>query len=97
MMKLLRIIGFLEGISFLVLLLFSMPMKYMMDQPQYIYPVGMAHGVLFMAYVILVVLNWQRDKWSVQDGIIAVCCSVIPAGTFYADFKIFKKYGGQPQ
>jgi len=97
MMKLLRIVGLFEGISFLVLLLFSMPMKYLMDEPQYIYPVGMAHGVLFMGYILLVGFNWQQDKWSLQDGIAALCCSVIPAGTFWADAKIFKKYESKPQ
>lgn len=97
MMKLLRLVGLLEGLSFLALLFFSMPMKYLMNEPQYIYPVGMAHGVLFMGYILLVGFHWLQDKWTFRDGLAAMLCSVIPAGTFWADAKIFKKYEEQPQ
>ena len=47
----LRVIGLLEGISFLVLLGVAMPLKYVWDEPQAVRGVGMAHGVLFLAYV----------------------------------------------
>ena len=40
-----------EGISFLVLLFVAMPLKYIWDDPSWVRIVGMAHGVLFVAYI----------------------------------------------
>ena len=44
----LRVIGFWEGVSFLVLLLIAMPLKYIAGNPEPVSIVGMAHGVLFL-------------------------------------------------
>lgn len=52
--------------------------------------VGMAHGVLFIAYVILVVLAKVYLNWSNKLTIIAFIASFIPFGTFYVDAKYFK-------
>ena len=46
-----RIIGILEGLSYIALMFIAMPMKYMGDNPSLIYPIGMAHGALFVAFV----------------------------------------------
>ena len=44
----LRIIGLIEGVSFLVLLGIAMPLKYLAGMPRAVSAVGMAHGVLFI-------------------------------------------------
>ena len=43
----LRVVGFWEGISFLVLLGIAMPLKYLAGWPDAVRVVGMAHGVFF--------------------------------------------------
>jgi integral membrane protein len=43
----LRIIGFIEGVSFLILLLIAMPLKYYFDLPMAVKITGWIHGVLF--------------------------------------------------
>jgi hypothetical protein len=40
----LRVIGFVEGVSFLVLLGAAMPLKYLADMPLAVKIVGSAHG-----------------------------------------------------
>ncbi|WP_317048755.1 DUF3817 domain-containing protein [Hymenobacter sediminis] len=60
----LRVVGFLEGISFLVLLGIAMPLKYLLGQPEAVRIVGMAHGVLFVAYVLLVLQVSLERSWS---------------------------------
>ena len=87
----LRIIAILEGISYLLLGL-TMPLKYMLDMPKPNYIVGMAHGVLFMAYVLLVLVVGRKFKWDLTIMFWAFIASLIPFGTFVADAKIFKKY-----
>jgi integral membrane protein len=52
----LRVVGFLEGISFLLLLFIAMPMKYIFDNPILVKYVGMGHGVLFILFFFVIEL-----------------------------------------
>ncbi|MDB5274849.1 MAG: hypothetical protein JWO58_3216 [Chitinophagaceae bacterium] len=87
----LRIIGFMEGLSFLVLLCIAMPLKYFAGRPEAVRHVGMSHGVLFILYLLLVGIVCLKQKWSLKEIIIAVIASFIPLGTFYAEKTIFYK------
>jgi integral membrane protein len=86
----LRLVAFLEGLSFLVLLLIAMPLKYWADMPQMVKVTGMFHGILFVAYVIFVLEVKLVHKWANKKTFGALVASVIPFGTFYADAKWFK-------
>jgi integral membrane protein len=87
----LRIMAFFEGISFLVLLGIAMPLKYMMDQPQAVRVVGMAHGVLFIGYCWLLFIVATEYKWSLRKSLLAFVASLVPFGTFWADVKLFRE------
>ncbi|WP_181956082.1 DUF3817 domain-containing protein [Dyadobacter psychrotolerans] len=87
----LRIVAVLEGISFLVLLGIAMPLKYMAGIPQAVRIVGMAHGVLFVLYVLLLLQVAIERSWSWKKSILAFIASFIPFGTFYADAKWFRE------
>ena len=89
----LRIVGFLEGVSFLVLLGIAMPLKYYWEMPGAVRIVGMAHGVLFILYIIYVLLVHLRQKWPFKILSVAILASFVPLGTFYADARIFRKAG----
>jgi len=41
-----RVVSFLEGTSYLLLLFVAVPIKYWMDDPQYVKLLGMPHGLL---------------------------------------------------
>jgi integral membrane protein len=83
--KNLRIIGISEGISFLVLLLIAMPMKYMMDIPEAVKFTGWVHGVLFIAYVAAVFLSIRAMRWNWFSVLVALGASLLPFGTFVLD------------
>lgn len=80
-----RRIGIAEGISFLVLLLIAMPLKYYFDLPIAVKIVGWAHGVLFIAYVVIVLLSVRLMKWNLIGLGVALAASLIPLGTFFLD------------
>ena len=61
-----RTVAFLEGVSFLVLLGIAMPLKYFADLPLAVRVVGMAHGLLFVVYVVLVALLLARRTWTLS-------------------------------
>lgn len=86
----LRIIGFMEGCSFLLFAL-TMPLKYFMHIKAPNQIVGMAHGFLFIAYVMLVFWVAKEKKWSFKTQFWAYLASLLPFGTFVADAKIYKK------
>ena len=87
----LRIIALLEGISLLILLGIAMPLKYLAGIPEVVRVVGMAHGVLFILYAVLLIGVAVEKSWSFKKTILAFIASVIPFGTFYADAKWFKE------
>src|SRR5689334_9151070 len=87
----LRVIGILEGISFLVLLCIAMPMKYLMDIPQAVKFVGWAHGVLFMLYIPAVFLARRAMQWSFFQFLIALAASIVPLGTFILDKQLIRR------
>lgn len=86
----LRIIGFLEGISFLLLMGIGMPLKYFADYEHATQDLGMAHGVLFIGYIITVIPVYFEQKWSIKTTFLVFLASLLPFGTFIADHKIFK-------
>lgn len=85
----LRLLAVLEGISYLGLFI-TMPLKYMLDLGTPNKIVGMAHGVLFIAYLFMVYYVNTEKKWSFATNFWAYVASLIPFGTFVADAKIFK-------
>lgn len=87
----LRIIAFVEGTSFLLILFVTMPLKYLMDMPEPNKVVGMLHGVLFILYILAVVQGKYSFNWDGKTTFWALLASVIPFGTFWADAKYFKK------
>jgi integral membrane protein len=86
----LRVIGFLEGLSFLFLLLIAMPVKYLAGEPMLVRITGMIHGLLFVGYVLKVIIVKFELNWSVKKSFLALVASVIPFGTFYADSRLFR-------
>ncbi len=88
MLKALRLTGFLEGVSYL-LLFFTMYLKYIQEMPLPNKVVGMAHGLLFVAYCGLVIYVAHEHRWDKKTAALALFASLIPFGTFVADKKIF--------
>lgn len=86
----LRLLGNIEGISYLLLLGIAMPMKYFFGFPMAVKIVGMAHGVLFIAYCLLLALQMRANKWNLLFGIYLFVATLIPFGTFVTDRKLAK-------
>jgi integral membrane protein len=86
-----RRVAVAEGISFLVLLLIAMPLKYFAGWPAGVKYVGWAHGVLFvaflaMAYEVKIALG-KNFGWYAR----AFVASVVPFGTFVLDREMKKE------
>ena len=85
-----RVVSFLEGTSYLLLLFVATPIKYLLDDPQYVKMLGMPHGLLFVAYIVLAYLIKDEMKWNGKTFGIVLLASIIPFGTFYVDKKYLR-------
>lgn len=87
----LRVIAFWEGTSFLILLLIAMPLKYVAGWPHAVRAVGMAHGVLFILYVLAALQAAHAQKWNWKRTGLVLLASVLPAGPFVVDAKLLRE------
>ena len=90
MINFFRIISFLEGISYLLLLFVAVPLKYFYGHEFLVKILGMPHGILFMLYIFLSIILKNKMNWSIRQTIEIMIGSIIPFGTFYIDYKYLK-------
>lgn len=86
-----KVVSYLEAVSFLLLLLIAMPLKYVYDLPEYVRVVGMAHGILFVMYIFGAYYLYETLNWKFKILAIFILCSILPFGPFYADKKYLPK------
>lgn len=91
-----RTVAWIEGLSYIVLLFIAMPLKYFADLPLAVRVVGMAHGVLFIAYVVLVALLLARGRFSLLRAAWALLMSIVPFGTFLLDRQLARDLAAPP-
>lgn len=84
----LRLLGLVEGTSYLVLLFIAMPLKYLADMPGAVRVVGMAHGVLFVAFCFALLHAFLEHRWSLLRGAAVFVSSLIPFGTYVMDGRL---------
>lgn len=86
-----RRIAIAEGISFLVLVLIAMPLKYLAGLPEAVKIIGWAHGILFVAFLMIAlaiknILN-KNFGWMIK----AFLASILPMGTFVLDWQMARQ------
>ncbi len=86
--NLFRMIALSEGVSFLLLLLIAMPLKYFFNMPAAVRILGMLHGVLFVAFVFFAIVLTIKLKKNIAWFLIAFASSIIPLGAFYMEKKL---------
>lgn len=84
----LRLLGFLEGISLLLLLFIAMPLKYFLQMPAMVTYVGWVHGLLFVLFMIAVFTIYLERNWPFGKLVLAFLAAFFPFGTFLFDAKL---------
>ncbi len=91
LMRILRLVSILEGVSYLVLLLVAMPLKYLFHQETAVKITGALHGGLFIALAGITLIAMLVAKLPFKAGLLLGLASIVPAGTFLAD-RLLKKH-----
>ena len=89
----LRLIGFLEGSSFLVLLGIAMPLKYLAGRPGPVHVAGLTHGIFFLLYVSAVFSAASECRWPKKTMAWLLVAALLPCGPFYTDAKLLRRAG----
>lgn len=89
MTKFFKFTAISEGISYIALLLnmiFIKPSNIVLYK-SLLFPIGMTHGILFIAYLYLAFMIKEKQKWSLKDLFFVLFGSIVPFGTFYIERK----------
>jgi integral membrane protein len=86
-------LAFWEGISFLVLVLVCMPLKYLADIPWPVRAVGSIHGALFVAYAVALAACLRTV--GLREATLAMAISFVPGGTFWLDARWRRLFGAR--
>ena len=86
--KIFKGVSILEAVSFLLLLFVAMPLKYLFNSPAMVGFVGMAHGILFISYLVGALVMYKLLNWKFATLLLVVVCSVLPFGPIYVEKKI---------
>ena len=92
MNKLFKFTAIAEGISYLALF-FNMLIIKPSNIELYktlLFPIGMAHGILFMLYVALAFLIRNNQNWNIKELFLVQLASLLPFATFYIEKKYVK-------
>jgi integral membrane protein len=92
-LRIFKIVAFTEGISY-ILFGISMPLKYVYSIPEPNFVVGLAHGLLFSLYSLLVLILFFQLKWSIAKTALVFLVSLVPFGTFIAEKRLFNDKKG---
>ncbi len=86
MLELFRKVALVEGITTLALFLVAMPLKYLADWPVLVPPVGMIHGIAFIAYVLSMIAAFAvRRDVGLAGWLRTFAAALVPFGTFIND------------
>lgn len=89
-LKRLRLVGMLEGVSYLLLLGVAMPLKYMAGRPEAVEHVGMAHGVLFLVFCVCLLMAKVLVDLPWKMAMMVFVAALLPFGPFVIDSKLAK-------
>lgn len=87
-LKRFRVISYIEGLSYLILLFIAMPIKYIAENPYPVKVIGMAHGVLFMLFVLFLYDSMRKLQWNKNFSSSLFIYSLIPFGSFIIEKKV---------
>lgn len=89
-----RMVGLSEGVSFLVLLLIAMPLKYIFNIPLAVKIFGWVHGALFVSFIYFSFEIMNTFKKNIGWLAKAFFAAIIPFGTFMFDRQLKKEEAG---
>ncbi len=86
-----RIAAWVTGVGLLVLVVVAMPLKYIFGQPELVAIVGVAHGFLYMIYIVCTLLLAERCRWKPVDALLILIAGTVPVASFVAERRVTQR------
>lgn len=83
----LRVVSIVEATSFLALLI-ATAIKYAADAPGGVQVLGPIHGLLFVAYVVLVIPVRAELRWQARTTLLALLGAILPFGGYVVERRL---------
>lgn len=74
MLSTFRFFSVLEGLSYLVILSVTLQII----PREYVFYLGMAHGILFLIYFVLSLVVSHKQEWSVVTWLLVLLAAIVP-------------------
>ena len=87
MLNTFRAISFIEGLSYLIILSVTLGLI----SREFVFPLGMAHGVLFIAYMVSSLALSNSKNWSILVWLGLFVASLIPFAFLPVEFLLKKE------
>jgi integral membrane protein len=87
-MSVLRVSVWLEGASYLVLLLVAVPLKYSYGLPMATRVAGGVHGILFLGFLVVLYQTHLEYSWTKRHTLSLLAASLIPGSVWWLDSHI---------
>jgi integral membrane protein len=85
MLGVFRKVAIVEGVTTLALFFVAMPVKYLAGDPRLVPPVGLLHGMAFLAYLGVMAVALPGRGFSASEWVRTIAASFVPFGTFLND------------
>jgi integral membrane protein len=85
MLRIFRLIALIEGVTTIALFLVAMPLKYWDGNDALIFPVGMSHGVAWLAYLLAMLFCLPGKGFTAWEVVRTFVVALFPFGTFLND------------
>jgi integral membrane protein len=86
-----RIAAWVTGVGLMVLVVVAMPLKYIFGQPELVAIVGVAHGFLYMIYIVCTLLLAERCRWRPLDALLILIAGTVPVASFVAERRVTRR------
>ncbi len=87
MLKTFRIVSLMEGISFLIILSVTLGVI----SREFVYPLGMAHGILFVIYLVFSLVVSSKQGWSLLVWLGLFLAALVPLAFIPVELFLRKK------
>ena len=93
MLRILRTVALIEGLTTLALFLIAMPLKYAFGNPVLVPPVGLVHGIAFVIYIGVMLAALPGRGFTRSEWARTTLAAFVPFGTFLNDPMLKRKQG----
>lgn len=89
----LRVCTYVEGISYLLLLLLGLPLKYAFDLPLATRVGGGIHGIAFLGFLVVLYQAHLERNWTKRWSVSLLLLSLVPGSFLVLDRRIRREAG----